>query len=168
MNGKRTFRLWMAVGVLGASCAAAAAAPPWGNLISLKSVSADPEKPYPITEANGPWMIMACSFSGEGAEKQAQELVYELRKRYKLPAYTYKAQFDLGQAPGRTRPKDGYKWQYNRYKDKAKAEVDEVGVLVGNYPAADDADRSRGPPHAEICQAEMPGGQRRTSRPIRR
>lgn len=40
--------------------------------------------------------------------------------------------------PGRTRPKDGYKWQYNRYKDKAKAEVDEVGVLVGNYPAADD------------------------------
>ena len=76
MNGKRTFRLWMAVGLLGASCAAAAAAPPWGNLISMKSVSADLEKPYPITEANGPWMVMACSFSGEGAEKQAQELVY--------------------------------------------------------------------------------------------
>jgi hypothetical protein len=139
MNGKRTFRLWMAVGVLGASCAAAVAAPPWSGLLSSNNVSADPDKSYALTEANGPWLVMACSFSGKGAEQQAKDLAYELRKRYKLPAYTYKAQFDLGQAPGRTRPKEGYEWRYNKYRGKSKAEVDEVGVLVGNYSSADDA-----------------------------
>jgi hypothetical protein len=139
MSGKGTFRLWLAIGAICAGCAAAAAAPPWSNLISSQSISADPEQLYPVSEANGPWMIMSCSFSGEGAEKQAKELVYELRKRYKLPAYTYRAQFDLGQAPGRTTPKAGCQWRYQRYKDKPKAEIDEVGVLVGNYPSADDA-----------------------------
>jgi hypothetical protein len=138
MNGKWTFRLWIVVGVWWVGCAVPLAASPWDNLISSKSVSADPDKLYPVTESNGPWMVMACSFSGEGAEKQAKELVLELRKRYKLPAYTYKAEFKLGQAPGRTRAKDGCEWRYAKYKNKPKAEVDEVGVLVGNYPTADD------------------------------
>ncbi len=139
MNGKWMFRCWMAAVALGVGCSTAAAAPPWSNLISSKSVGADPNQVYTITESNGPWMVMTCSFSGNGAEKQANDLVYELRKRYKLPAYVYKAQFDLGQAPGRTKPKEGYRWQYNKKdKAKAKAEVDEVAVLVGNYPAADD------------------------------
>jgi hypothetical protein len=137
VNGKWMFRLWIAVGMLAAGCTVAAAAP-WGNLMGANNVKAEPDKAYPITESNGPWMIMTCSFSGDGAEKQAKELVYELRKRYKVPAYTYKAQFDLGQAPGRTKPKEGCKWQYQRYKDKPKAEIDEVGVLVGNYSSADD------------------------------
>jgi hypothetical protein len=139
MSGKRTFRLWMMVAVLWAGCTAAVAASPWGDLISTKSVKADPDQSYPVTEANGPWMIMVCSFSGDGAEKQAKELVYELRKRYKLAAYAYKAQFDLGQAPGRTVPRERYEWRYQKFKDKRKAEIDEIGVLAGNYPSADDA-----------------------------
>lgn len=138
MCGKLTFRALTAVAVLAACFATATAAPPWSSMISLKSVNADPDKDYKLSESNGPWMIMACSFSGEDAEKQAKELVYELRKRYKLPAYIYRAQFKLGDAPGRTRPKEGCKWQYNKYKDRPKAEIDEVGVLVGNYPSADD------------------------------
>ena len=40
-------------------------------------------------------MIMATTFSGEGAEEQAQELVYELRKEYKLPAYSYQKKFEF-------------------------------------------------------------------------
>ena len=142
MNGKQTFRLWMVVGVLWTGWSAAEAAPPWGNLLSLKGVDADPEQVYPITEANGPWMVMACSFSGDGAEKQAGELVHELRKRYKLPAYIYKAQFDLGRAQGRGIDKYGnpLKWRYNKYKGKSKTEIEEVGVLVGDFPAADDAE----------------------------
>ena len=54
-------------------------------------VEADPDRPYPVKEENGPWMIMACSFSGDGAEKQAKDLALELRKRYKLEAYTHKS-----------------------------------------------------------------------------
>ena len=148
MNGKRTFRLWMIVGVWLAACYALEAAPPWGELISLKSVDADPNKAYALTEENGPWMIMTSSFSGDGAEKQAQELAYELRKRYKLPAYTYKGQFDPGEAQGRGVDEFGKprKWNYMKYKDskdKEKArhpQLVEVAVLVGNYQAPDEAE----------------------------
>lgn len=139
MNGKRMFRLWMLVVAISAVWTAAEAAPPWTGLISLKNVSADPGQTYPLSEENGPWMIMACSFSGKGAEEQAQELVHEFRKRYKLPAYMYKARFDLGEAPGRGVDQFGkpIKWQYSKFKGKARAEVAEVAVLVGNYPTAD-------------------------------
>jgi hypothetical protein len=124
------------------------AAPPWGELISMKSVDADPDKNYLLTEENGPWMVMACSFSGNGAEKQAQDLAYELRKRYKLPAYTYKGRFDPGEAQGRGVDEFGNprKWNYMKYKDsrdKEKArhpELVEVAVLVGNYRSSDDPD----------------------------
>jgi hypothetical protein len=134
--------LWLAVGRV------ADAAPPWGELISLKTVDADESKAYPLTDEHGPWMIMACSFSGDGAGKQAQELVYELRKRYKLSAYTYEGRFDPGEAQGRGVDEFGnpLKWKYNKYKDakdKQKArhpELSEVAVLVGDFQAADDAD----------------------------
>ena len=148
MNGKRMFRLWIIVTVFWGTCWAADAAPPWGELISLKSVDADPEKNYRLTEENGPWMVMACSFSGDGAKKQAQELVYELRKRYKLPAYTFMGRFDPGEAQGRgmvDRYGNPKKWNYAKYKDcgdKERArhpELVEVAVLVGNYQSAEDA-----------------------------
>ena len=148
MHGKWNFRLWMIVGVWLAACCTVKAAPPWGELISLKSVDADPNKAYSLTEENGPWMIMTSSFSGDGAEKQAQQLAYELRKRYKLPAYTYQGHFDPGEAQGRGIDEFGKprKWKYVKYKDsqdKEKArhpQIVEVAVLVGNYQAPDEAE----------------------------
>jgi hypothetical protein len=150
MNGKWTLRAWLAVGAVWAAAAMASAAPPWSNLISLGGVEADPEKSYALSEANGPWMVMACTFSGDGAEKQAKELVQELRKRYKLPAYSYNAQFDPGKAQGRgtglNRHGKPTKWVYSKYrneKDQQKSEhpdVVEIVVLVGNFAAADDAE----------------------------
>ena len=141
MNGKRIFRLWMVIGTLGAVCPTAEAAPFWSNLLPAKSVSADPEQTYPISEEDGPWMVMACSFSGEGAEKQARELVYELRKRYKLPAYTYRARFDLGEAEGKGVDRYGkpLKWQYNKHANSSRAAIEEIAVLVGNYQSAEDS-----------------------------
>jgi hypothetical protein len=148
MRGKRMFWLCIAVGVVEGACAMAEAAPPWNNLMSLGGVDADPAKTYSLTEANGPWMIMACSFSGDGAEKQAQELAYELRKRYKVAAYTYKGRFDPGEAQGRGVDEFGNprKWKYQKYKDskdKEQArnpELSEVAVLVGEYQSAEDSD----------------------------
>jgi hypothetical protein len=151
MDGKRTlllgFRFWAFVGLMSAT-AAVQAAPPWSNLMSLKGVSADPNKKYMLSEENGPWMIMACTFSGEGAEKQAQELVLELRKRYKLPAYMANGRIDPGEAQGRGFDKNGNlaKWKYNKYKNESDPEkrrhpeLNEIAVLVGNYGAANDKD----------------------------
>jgi len=151
MRGKRMFRLGMLVGCFCGASWAVHAAPPWADLISLKSVDADPKQTYPLTETNGPWMIMACSFSGDGAEKQAQSLVYELRKRYKVTAYLYQGHFDPGEAQGRGIDEFGKpkKWNYMKYKDsknKEKArhpELTEVAVLVGDYQSADDPDAQK-------------------------
>lgn len=121
------------VGWLGAAMAAG----PWDKLLTPNRVDADPNKSYRLTEQNGPWMIMACSFSGQEARQQAKQLVLELRKRYKLPAYVYEKRFDLGkEIQGRGldefgRPK---KMKYQR----GDSEIEEVAVLVGDYPAVDD------------------------------
>ncbi len=112
---------------------------PWDNLLTLRRVEADPDKPYRLTKENGPWMIMACSFSGEQAEQQARELVLELRKRYKLEAYGYKKAFELDD--------ETYGLGVNQYGEPLKmlkmryrrgSEFDEVAVLVGNYTSVDD------------------------------
>ena len=118
--------------------ASMAGAAPWDELLTRNRVEADPDKPYTLTEEHGPWMIMACSFSGQRAGEQARELVLELRKRYKLEAYTYRRTFDLG--------KDVYGRGVNRFGEPPKmqyrrgSEVDEVAVLVGNYRSVDDSE----------------------------
>jgi hypothetical protein len=143
MNRKWIFRSVAWLGFWGSCSALCYAAPPW-ELASIKPVDADPDKMYPVTEENGPWVIMACSFSGDGSEKQAQELVYELRKRYKLPAYTYKGHFDLGQAAGRGTDQYGAPKKFKYLKqDTSHLEVDEVAVLVGNFSSEDDSDAQK-------------------------
>lgn len=119
--------------VLGSQRFAAAA--PWENFLTIKRIEADPQKDYRLTKDNGPWMIMASSFSGEGAEKQARELVLELRKRYKLKAFIHQMEFDLGDTGGRgiDRYGDPLKWKYRR-----GSEVQEIAVMIGDYPAVDD------------------------------
>jgi hypothetical protein len=146
MSGRWMFRLCLAVGALCVAWSAAQAAP-WSDLISLKSVDTDPKKSYAVAEENGPWMVMACSFSGEGAEKQARDLVMELRARYKLPAYVYLGHFDPGEAQVRGvdkygKQRKGNYWKYKDAKDKEKArhpDLVEVAVLVGNFRTADDS-----------------------------
>ena len=111
------------------------AAPPWKKLIPFKSIEADPNRSYWLTEDNGPWMIFTTSFAGEGAEQQAHDLVLELRKRYKLEAYMDKRHFDF------TEPVYGK--GLNRYggpkrmKYRNATSFDEIAVLVGNYSSLD-------------------------------
>ena len=96
MSGKWMFRLWMTVAALCVTSAAAGRALERPDLPETRRYR--PGETVHVAEENGPWMVMACSFSGEGAEKQAHELVLELRKRYKLPAYVYLGHFDPGKA----------------------------------------------------------------------
>jgi hypothetical protein len=138
MDGKWMSRLvavWM--GALGLLPIAAVAAPPWERLLTANRVEADPNRTYTITEENGPWMIMVQSFSGDGAEEQARQLVLELRKRYKLPAYMHPMHFEFGETNGLGVDRYGgpVRMRYQR-----GPETREIGVLVGNYSSVDDPD----------------------------
>jgi len=140
MNGKRIS--WLLVLCLLSSgwYSTANAAGPWARLLTFQRVEADPETTYRLAEENGPWMIMASTFSGDGAEQQANDLALELRRRYKLPAYVHRMQFDFGDTYGRGVDRFGgpLKMQYRR-----GSELNEVAVLVGDFPAVDDPDAQR-------------------------
>ncbi len=73
---------------------APATAAPWGRLALFKKIDADPGKTYSLKDTNGPWMILANTFRGPDADRRAKELTYELRKKFKLEAYSYSKEFD--------------------------------------------------------------------------
>jgi len=137
---KRLVQAWW-ISAVAVCCLAAfaQAASPWARILSFNQVEADPNKSYALGQQNGPWMIMACSFSGEGAEEQAHELVLELRKRYKLEAYTYKVHFEFGETRGRGLDQYGGPVRMRYRVD----ELDEIAVLVGNYPSPGDPEAQR-------------------------
>jgi len=135
---------WMRWGLfcalVGLGLAARSAdAEPWNRWL-LKRVEADPEKRYELTEAQGPWMIMAASFSGEGEgpEQQAHTLILEIRKRFHVPAYLYDKAFDYSEKIRTNR--------LNQYGDPVVGKYRrggtyrEYAVLVGDFPRVDHAD----------------------------
>jgi hypothetical protein len=113
-----------------------AAAPRWNKLVVFKHLEADPLEMYPINEDHGPWMIMAATFTGQGAEDQARQLVHELRTEYKVAAYTYQKKFDF------SRPVAGKGLNPQGESPKMRYRLDddfvEIAVLVGDYPTVDD------------------------------
>ena len=114
----------------------AVAAKPWDLLIPFKHVDAEADKEYRLIEDHGPWMILASSFAGPGAERQARQLALELRKEFNLEAYVHHKTYDFSQPVvglGLNRyggPK------VMRYANAAK--FDEIAVLVGHYQNVDD------------------------------
>lgn len=135
--------IWLVLGA-AIACGAArplSAAPPWAKLVPFKRVAADPDEVYPISDANGPWMIMAATFSGEGAEEQARQLIHELRRDFKLPAYSYRKKFEYSKpvrGKGLTPQGEAPLMHYSRGED-----VVETAVLVGDYPSVDDPEAQR-------------------------
>jgi hypothetical protein len=116
--------------------ASPALAAPWGKLALFKKIDADPKKSYALKDTNGPWMVLATTFRGPDSDRRAKELTYELRKEFKVEAYTFTKQFDFSepvQGIGINRfggPKKG------RYANNNK--VREVAVLVGNFATVDE------------------------------
>ncbi len=141
MSRDRRYRAWWMGMALVVCLSSRAGAAPWDQLLTFKSVEADPNKDYALTEQNGPWMIMACSFSGEGALQQAKDLTLELRKKYKVPAYVYRKDFDLTRKTkglGIDRYGDPLKMRYRRGEV-----IREIAVVVGDYPTVDDPEARR-------------------------
>jgi hypothetical protein len=131
----------LAISALAANGFVASAQAPWQKLNMFRKVEADPEQNYEVSEDHGPWMIMAATFAGTGGEKQARELVLELRKKFRLEAYIHSKEFDYTQ-PVRGLHIDEFRnpkmLKHSRaYKSK------EFAVLVGNYPAVDDKQLER-------------------------
>ncbi|MDR3232329.1 MAG: hypothetical protein LBT46_01445 [Planctomycetaceae bacterium] len=107
----------------------------YGGLFS-KSVEADPNKEYILSERNGPWLIHVKAFAGPNARQQANALVLELRKTLHYEAFLYEKTFihDVNTDFGITKnPNSGTKL---RYKNQKKDE--EFAVVVGNFPSLED------------------------------
>ncbi len=141
-------RLWLTIPtifmLLVSGLDAEAARPFWQKVVPKKQVPHDPDGDYTLTKENGPWLILAASFSDSGdgtkAEQQARDLVLELRKEYGLPAYYYGMTFQMDDTdPGRGLDVYGSKIQ-RRYQ---RSRVREHAVLVGEFPALDDPDAQK-------------------------
>lgn len=97
------------------------------RMFSRRSVEADADKSYELSEEDGPWMILASTFVGEGAKGRAERLALEIRRDLQLPAFTYREHFDFTGNVSR-RAEIAQRLRYaNRYEYEAYA------VLVGEY-----------------------------------
>ncbi|MFM7207630.1 MAG: hypothetical protein ACKO4T_13295 [Planctomycetaceae bacterium] len=96
----------------------------------------DPQAMYPLAERDGPWLVLATTFRGEGARDDARRLVQELRGSHKLTAYTHEKAFDYtGAQRGKGLNPDGTP---KRMRYANEGQIVEVAVLVGDFASADD------------------------------
>ena len=124
-----------------AACATAAqpAAHGQGGWLPTSWFSAgdvDPKAMYPLAEKDGPWLVLATTFRGEGAREDARTLVQELRSTHRLQAYTHEKAFDYtGEQRGMGLNPDGTP---KRMRYANSGQVIEVAVLVGDFASCDD------------------------------
>ncbi|MFM8893683.1 MAG: hypothetical protein ACKOTB_19090, partial [Planctomycetia bacterium] len=98
--------------------------------------SVDPKAMFPLAEADGPWLVLATTFRGEGAREDARRLVQELRGAHKLKAYTHEKSFDFtGNQRGLGLNPDGTP---KKMRFARSEQVTEVAVLVGDFASFDD------------------------------
>lgn len=94
-----------------------------------------------LCKEHGPWLVMATSFSGPDGEREARELVKEIRDNYRLPAYYYGMTFQLGEDnPGRGI--DNYGGRIRRRYQRGD-HVIQHAVLVGDFPSLNDPDAQK-------------------------
>ena len=121
-----------------------AAQGPLQRLNLFKRVSSNPESDYALSESHGPWLIMAATFSGDGAEAQARELILEVRRDLKLEAYLHRIVFDNSDESLVGLGVDAYgKPKRMRYLNDYNEQSQQFAVLVGNYPSLEDATAQR-------------------------
>ncbi|MDR2114882.1 MAG: hypothetical protein LBP87_00720 [Planctomycetaceae bacterium] len=102
-----------------------------------KNVEADPSKEYRLSELNGPTMILVTTFTGANGRRDANTLVYELRKNYKYKAYIYEQTFVHDLKKEEKQPQNPYArpWKYQKTGSQSA-----FAVLVGDFQSFDDLD----------------------------
>jgi hypothetical protein len=112
-----------------------------GGMQLFKRLESDPNKSYQLTDGQGPWLILCSTFLGDEGEQQAKELVIELRRDFKLPAYTHRMEWDFDdKVVGRGVDMYGRPKQMKHANYKAR---EETAVLVGDFPTIDDPEGQR-------------------------
>lgn len=96
-----------------------------------------PVRSLDLSEEAGPWLILATTFSGEGAEQQARDLCVELRQTLGLSTYLHDMKFDQRDDQPLGRGVDRYGAPI-KMKYRSGTNRQEWAVLVGDYPAFDD------------------------------
>lgn len=102
---------------------------------SNHTVSADSTKSYALTPEDGPWMVLAHTFVGEGSSELAERLALEIRRDLNLPAFVHQADFDFsgevnaGSAVQRAGGRHGQRRMKYQNQIRYKAHA----VLVGEY-----------------------------------
>jgi len=108
----------------------------WLPMSWLTGEAVDPQAMYPLAEKDGPWLVLATTFRGEGAREDARRLVHELRSGHRLTAYTHEKAFDYsGEQRGNGLNPDGTP---KRMRYASAGQVLEVAVLVGDFASFED------------------------------
>jgi len=116
-----------------------------------RTVEADPNKEYRLTEAEGPYLILAAALSGPTARKDARDLVLEFRSRYKWNAYVFEKNFardanrDFGQA------RNFHSRTTMQYSNRGDTQF---VVLIGNFPSLEDNQFKRTLDEVRKCEPE--------------
>ncbi len=152
----------LVVFVIGLTVNPIQAAPPWMQMVRFRKTEAVADKTYSLTGDKGPWMIMAATFRGPNAARDAQQLVFELRRDHSLPAYTYSKVFDYSQSfVGRGVDQRG---NPKRMRHQLNDRIQEVAVLVGDYASAEDPQAQRDLKTIKSAQpASLSGSGKQTS-----
>lgn len=110
---------------------------PFDSLFS-KPVEADPKKSYELTQTDGPYLILAKTFSGIDAEQNAKALVLEIRKSLKMPAYVFAKDFKpvLNDEDIRTNDPFGKKPKNLTYRNSAGYR--QYSVVVGDFQSPEE------------------------------
>ena len=139
--------------LLSTTCGGVASAQLWRHFVPTARRPAGAERrTIHLTQENGPWLIVAASFSGDGAEKQAGDLARELRERFRLQAYLHEMNFKLGdEAPGRGL--DAYGAPVRRRYQRGD-QVREFAVLVGDFTSIDDPKAQQTLDHIKTLQPD--------------
>ena len=117
-----------------------------------KTVEADPNKNYTLTEMEGPFLILTSVFSGPNAQQDAHNLVLELRKSYKWNAYLYEKTFQFDAQKDFKHANNPYNGKATRYRNSGGQT--EFAVLIGNFPSLDDRQFEKILADVRKCQPE--------------
>jgi len=106
-----------------------------------RTVEADPNKEYLLTETEGPFLIFVAAFSGPTARQDAHSLVLELRRTHRWHAYMYEKTFERDINRDFRQLRSPSSRTTLRYQN-SNAQT-EFAVLVGNFPSLEDRQYER-------------------------
>ena len=106
--------------------------------------TAESEQGIELSQSCGPWLIMCASFVGEEGERQAENLVKELRSKIRVECLHFRHRFDFAEDI------EGIGWEVvdiqgrkdivpKRMKPAGDNHFEEIAVLVGNFPTVEDS-----------------------------